>query len=82
MGVIEFVAVTYIVLGRSGSNSLQNIFTRCCSFNKTGTLIVILDWNFYTCLTQLYGGIDEYNLLHKEQLHASALFIGHLQVDK
>jgi len=23
-----------------------------------------------------------YNLLHKEQLHISALFIGHLQVDK
>ena len=23
-----------------------------------------------------------YNLLHKEQLHVSALFIGHLQVDK
>ena len=32
----------------------------------------------YTCLTQLYGGIDMYNLLHKEQLHVSALFIGHL----
>jgi len=41
-----------------------------------------LDWSLYTCLTQLYGGIDTYNLLHKEQLHVSALFIGHLQVDK
>jgi len=41
-----------------------------------------LDWNMYTCLTQLYGDIDMYNLLHKEQLHVSALFIGHLQVDK
>ena len=41
-----------------------------------------LDWSLYTCLTQLYGGIDMYNLLHKEQLHVSALFIGHLQVDK
>jgi len=40
-----------------------------------------LDWSVYTCLTQLYGGIDMYNLLHKE-LHVSALFIGHLQVDK
>ena len=40
------------------------------------------DWSLYTCLTQLYGGIDMYNLLHKEQLHVSALFIGHLQVDK
>ena len=25
-----------------------------------------LDWSLYTCLTQLYGGIDMYNLLHKE----------------
>ena len=41
-----------------------------------------LDWSVYTCLTQLYGGIYMYNLLHKEQLHVSALFIGHLQVDK
>ena len=40
-----------------------------------------LDWSVYTCLTQLYGGRDMYNLLHKE-LHVSALFIGHLQVDK
>jgi len=40
-----------------------------------------LDWSVYTCLTQLYGGRDMYNLLHKEQLHVSALFIGHLQVD-
>jgi len=41
-----------------------------------------LVWGVYTCLTQLYGGRDMYNLLHKEQLHVSALFIGHLQVDK
>ena len=41
-----------------------------------------LEWSLYTCLTQLYGGIDMYNLLHKEQLYVSALFIGHLQVDK
>jgi len=34
----------------------------------------------YTCLTQLYDGRDMYNLLHKDQLHVSALFIGHLQV--
>ena len=46
-----------------------------CVYNK-------LDWSLYTCLTQLYGGIDMYNLLHKEQLHVSAFFIGHLQVDK
>ena len=26
-----------------------------------------LDWSLCTCLTQLYGGIDMYNLLHKEQ---------------
>jgi len=24
-----------------------------------------VDWSLYTCLTQLYGGIDMYNLLHK-----------------
>jgi len=35
----------------------------------------------YTCLTQLYDGRYMYNLLHKDQLHVSALFIGHLQVD-
>ena len=35
----------------------------------------------YTCLTQLYVGRDMYNLLHKNQLHVSAIFIGHLQVD-
>ena len=41
-----------------------------------------LDWSWYTCLTRLYGGTDMYNLLHKEQLHVSALFIGNLEVDK
>ena len=35
----------------------------------------------YTCLTQPCGGIDMYNLLRKDQLHVSALIIGHLQVD-
>ena len=34
------------------------------------------------CLTQLCDGRYVYNLLHKEQLHVSALFIGHLQVYK
>jgi len=47
----------------------------CYVYNK-------LDCSVYTCLTQLYGGRGMYNLLHKEQLHVSALFIGHLQVDK
>ena len=41
-----------------------------------------LDCSVFTCLTQLYGGRDMYNLLHKEELNVSALFIGHLQVDK
>jgi len=45
-----------------------------CVYNK-------LDWSVYTCLTKLYGGRDMYNLLHKDQLRISALFIGHLQVD-
>jgi len=35
----------------------------------------------FVYLTQLYGGTDMYNLLHKEQLHVSALFTAHLQVD-
>jgi len=52
------------------------------SGKKLQTCENILDWSVYTCLTQLYGGRDLYNLLHKEQLHVSALFIGHLQVDK
>jgi len=42
--------------------------------------ILFVDWSVYTCLTQLYGGRDMYNLLHKDQLHVLALF-GHLQVD-
>jgi len=46
-----------------------------CVYNK-------LDWIVYTYPTQLYDGIDMYNLLHKEQLHVSALFIGHFQVEK
>ena len=44
--------------------------------------ILLRDWSVYTCLTQLYGGRDMYNLLHKEQIHVSALFIDHLQMDK
>ena len=50
--------------------------------SRSPTLLHTLDWIVYTCLTQLYGGRDMYNLLHKEDLHVSALFIGHLQVDK
>ena len=34
-----------------------------CVYNKLGYV--------YTCLTQLYGDIDMYNLLHKDQLHVS-----------
>jgi len=48
----------------------------------TTRILVMLDWSLYTCLTQLYGDRDMYHVLHKEQLHVSALFIGHLQVDK
>ena len=44
--------------------------------------MVKLDCSVYTCLTKLYGGRDIYNLVNKEQLHVSALFISHLQVDK
>jgi len=52
--------------------------------NATDLLVIggRLDWSLCTYLTQLYGGIDMYNLLHKEQLHVSALFTGHLQVDR
>ena len=38
-----------------------------CVYNKLGCV--------YTCLTQLYGGIDMYNLLHNDQLHVSALIM-------
>jgi len=47
----------------------------CCVYNKLYSSV-------YTCLTQPYGGRDVYNLLHKEQLHVSALYIDHLQVEK
>ena len=40
-----------------------------------------LDWNISSGLTQLLGGIVMYYLLYRNQLHVSALFIGHLQVD-
>jgi len=43
------------------------------SMISTAILYNKLDWSLCTCLTQLYGGIDMYNLLHKEQLHVSAL---------
>ena len=33
-----------------------------CVYNR-------LDWSVYTCLTQLYGGRDMYNLLHKVVLY-------------
>ena len=46
-----------------------------CVYNK-------LDWSVYTCLTQLYGGRDMYNLLQKEQLHVLALFIFRLINEK
>jgi len=51
------------------------------SYVPVNSEAVKLDCSVYTCLTQLYGGRDIYNLLHKDQLHVSALFIGHLQVD-
>jgi len=50
-----------------------------CRYNDHGISPiewVELDRSVYNCLTQLYGGRDMYNLLHKEQLHVSALFIG------
>ena len=70
--------------------SLNSVYTAICICHaetvKVGKITSVytcrLEWSLYTCLTQLYGGIDMYNLLHKEQLHVSALFIGHLQVDK
>jgi len=49
----------------------------------THTYIYIYIYNTsLECLTQLYGGKDMYNLLHKQQLYVLALFIDHLQVDK
>ena len=60
----------------------MNISVISNKFNLIISQKSLLDWSLYTCLTQLYGGIDKYNSLHKEQLQVSALFIDHLQVDK
>jgi len=63
----------------TGSDPLKTTAFVCSNYqNKRRKL----DWSVYTCLTQLYDARDMYNLLHKDQLHVSALFIGHLQVDK
>jgi len=72
-----------LVASRKGRN-LQIKIKECGAllFVNTGKLYCRICSSLCTCLTQLYGGIDMYNLLHKEQLHVSALFIGHLQVDK
>jgi len=48
------------------SGSFHKVRHPRCVYNK-------LDWSLYTCLTQLYGGIDMSKLLHKE-LHVSALY--------
>ena len=55
-----------------------NIFlTSAVAFEIESFKTVKLDWSVYTCLTKLYGGRDMCNLLHKDQLHVSALFVGH-----
>jgi len=42
-----------------------------------------LYWSVYTCLTQLYDGRDMYSIYYiKNNYIFSALFIGHLQVEK
>ena len=51
---------------------------KLCSAERHGKIHETLGC-VYTCLTQLCGGIDMYNLLHKDQLHVSALIIGHIQ---
>jgi len=63
----NFILVVFV-----NNKSYHKVRHPRCVYNK-------LDCSLYTCLTQLYG--DMYNLLHKEQLHVSALFIGHLQVE-
>ena len=59
------------------------------SIQKTGKITILckLELECIYCLTQLwwidiYIYIYIYYLLHRDQLHVSALFIGHLQVDK
>jgi len=71
---LHLTRVRKILLPRTKFFNHHKIRHPRCVYNK-------LDWSLYTCLAQLYGGIDVYNLLHKE-LHVSALFIGHLQVYK
>ena len=58
-----------------------------CSLNlaekKTTTISLYSKIGMYLMSNTLFGGIDmHYILFHKNQLHVSALFIGHLQVDK
>ena len=69
MKVLESGVLKYAAKGRIQAFGFNVVF-----YNTEDWL----DWNVYTCLTQLYGGRDMYNLLHKKQLHVSALFIGHL----
>jgi len=50
---------------------------------EQSTIHIKLDCSVYTCLTQLYDGRDMYkNVLHKDQLHGSAIYIDHHQVEK
>ena len=69
------------VWGRGGFQCSEGLYPNNHA-QHTIEILQLLVWSEYTCLTQLYGVREMYNLFHKEQLHVSALFIGHLQVDK
>jgi len=50
-----------VVFGCRGKDDHKIRHPRCV-YNE-------LDWSLYTCLTQLYGGIDMYNLLNCSLCH-------------
>jgi len=73
IATVPFEALCCAVVGTVLRVAFHKVCHPRCVYNILGCV--------YICLTQLYGGIDMYNLLHKDQLHVSAPLIGHLQVD-
>jgi len=47
---------------------ILEVYTCSDKFRHPHCVCNKLDWSVYTCLTQLYGGREMYNLLHKDQL--------------
>jgi len=71
--ILKFLLLCCIGPRKFGDTRWRNLLRHCATNRKT--LGSILDGN-------IQWRKNMYNLLHKEQLHVSALFIGHLQIDK